>query len=273
MSELIYPTLDLFVYDLRDGLGDDNLDIVNNQKYFLSRLPERTHSLFKQRDAIEGEHIGLLGGDKSREHFDSSTKQYSLKGWYYPVSLGDSYGLLLDCSVEHSLGNVQQAKNEPFPVSCFVDLKAEIEKRLANNPSTIGQVWMLSGQLSDFTPDKAEIIAKECIQVGNWNLDLRDKSPFLTGMLFEFWRYRLHIPSELPATLNIHDIQDNHYIIIAIYPDTDTAKKASEFNYYWLRLFAYRSKILWAYGQGQYLKKKLRDYFIDIEKYQSSFNP
>jgi hypothetical protein len=91
-------------------------------------------------------------------------------------------------------------------------------------------------------------------------------------MLFEFYNYRLHIPSELQNTVNIQDIQDNHYVIIAIYPDTKTARKASEFNFDWLRLFAYRSKILWAYGQSQYLKNKLRDDFVAIQQYQKDFN-
>ncbi len=275
MSELIYPTLDLFIYDLRDGLGDNNADIAANQEYILRRFPEGVHPLLKQRDAVEAEYVELLG-NLGRETFDSSTTQYSLKGWYYPVRLGDSYGLLLDCSVEHSLGNVQQAKNEAFPVSCFSELKTEIETRLEKKPSTIGQVWMLSGQLANFTPDNAEVIAKECSQVSalnlNWDLDFRGKSPFLGGMLFEFWRYHLHIPSELPDTLKIHDIQDNHYVIIALYPDVETAKKASKFNFEWLRLFACRSKILWAYGQSQYLKKKLRDDFVAIQQYQKDFN-
>ncbi|MGJ5675489.1 MAG: hypothetical protein ACR9NN_18050 [Nostochopsis sp.] len=275
MSELIYPTLDLFIYDLRDGLGDNNADVAANQEYFLRRFPERLHPLLKQRDAIEAEYVELLG-NRGRETFDSSTTQYSLKGWYYPVHLGDSYGLLLDCSVEHSLRNVQQGKNEALPISCFGDLKAEIENRLANTHSTIGQVWMLSGQLSNFTPDQAEIIAKECSKVSarslNVNLDFRGKSPFFGGMLFEFYNYRLHIPSELQNSLNIQDIQDNHYVIIAIYPDAKTARKAAEFNFDWLRLFAYRSKILWAYGQSQYLKNKLRDDFVAIQQYQKDFN-
>lgn len=275
MSELIYPTLDLFIYDIRDGLGDNNADRIANQQHILRRFPERVHSLLEQRDAMEGEYVELLG-KRGRETFERSTRQYSLKGWYYPVGLGDSYGLLLDCSVEHSLGHPELAKQEAIPTSCFAGLKAEIEKRLANTPSTIGQVWMLSGQLSNFNPDNAEAIAKECSQVSalnlNWDLDFRGKSPFLGGMLFEFCSYRLHIPSELPDTLSIQDIQDNHYVIIAIYPDTKTARKASEFNFDWLRLFAYRSKILWAYGQSQYLKQKLQDDFVAIQQYGKDFN-
>ncbi|AUB44290.1 Membrane-bound metallopeptidase (plasmid) [Nostoc flagelliforme CCNUN1] len=255
-------------------MGEDTADITQNQERFVRRFPERLHTIIKQRNTIEGEYVELLG-KQGKETFDSSTVQYSLKGWYYPVRLGDSYGLLLDCSVEHSLGNVQQAKNENIPVSCFTDLKRELEKQLSNTPSTIGQVWMLSGQLSNFTPDNAKVIVRECSQVNelnlNWDLDFRDQTQFLGGMLFEFWRYRLHIPPDLRKVSNIHDIQENNYTLIFIYPDENTAKKAAEFNFDWLRLFHYRSKIIWAYGQSQYLKKQLRNDWKDIKRYQEEF--
>ncbi|KST64483.1 hypothetical protein [Mastigocoleus testarum] len=274
MSELIYPTLDLFLYDLREGLGDNDTDIITNQKYFLRKLPEQVHPRIKQRDDIEGEYIELLG-KRGREHFDNSTQKYTLKGWYYPVRLGDCYGLLLDSSVEHSFGNVQQAKNEAITVSCFTELKAEIETRLNETSSTVGQVWMLSGQLSNFSHNDAEFIAKECCKVNeinlNWDSDFRGQSSFLGGMLFELWHYRLNILANLPDRLNIHHIQDNHYVIIAIYPDRKTAREASKFNFDWLRLFAYRSKIIWAYGQSQYLKKKLQNYNVVIDEYQKAF--
>ena len=237
MSKLIYPTLDLFIYDLREGLGESTEEINKNQEYFASRFSEKYHDSLKQRDAIEGEYVKLLG-NKGREIFTSSTNQYTLKGWQYPVRLGDSYGSILDCSVEHSLKKPEQAKKEPIPISSFSDLKTELEKRLAGHPSTIGQVWMLSGQLSNFTLENAEAIAKKCSKINsfnNWDLDLRGKSRFMGGILFEFWRYRLHIPSDISNITNIHEIQDNNCVLIAIYPDTETAKEASKFNFDWLR--------------------------------------
>ncbi len=275
MSELVYPTLDLFIYDLREGLGESTKEIAKNQEYFARRLSNQYHLLLKQRDAVEGEFVELLG-NKGREHFDSSTGQYTLKGWYYPVRLGDSYGLVLDCSVEHLFGNSQQAKKDSVPISSFTVLKTELEKRLANTPSTVGQVWMLSGQLANFTLENAKAIAKQCSQINSfdldWDSDFRGMSRFMGGILLEFWRYRLHIPPELSHITNIHDIQDNNCVFIAIYPDTETAKKASKFTFDWLRLFAYRSKILWAYGQSQYLKNKLRSDFVAIQKCQKDFN-
>ena len=281
MSDIIYPTLDLFLYDLRDGLGENTGEIADNQAGFARKLPERIRSLIVQQDAtVEAKYVELLGSRK-REPFDSSSQKYTLKGYYYPVRLGDSYGLLLDCSVEHTLGHPERSKTEACPVSCLADLKAELDRRLADKPSMIGQVWMISGQIPNFTPDKAETVAQACCQVPelelDWNRDFRGKSEFMGGMLFELWRYRFKRPNNSFSyapnpILNIHQLQDNHYVLIALYPDQETAKKASQFNFDWLPLFAYRSKILWAYGQSQYLRKNLKDDFVLIKQYIKDFN-
>jgi len=281
MNDIIYPTLDLFLYDLRDGLGENIGEIADNQEGFARKIPEQVRSLMKQRDVeVEAEYVELLGY-RGRERFDSSSQKYALKGYYYPVRIGDSYGLLLDCSVEHSLGHPELTKIEACPVNCLADLKAELDGRLSEPSSTIGQVWMVSGQIPDFTPEKAEAIAQACCQVPelelDWNRDLRGKSEFMGGMLFDLWRYRFKglnnaLGSDSISIFNIQQLQDNHHVIIAFYPDSRIAREASEFNFDWLRLFAYRSKIIWAYGQSQYLRKKLKDDFIAIQKSIRDFN-
>jgi hypothetical protein len=65
MSDIIYPTLDLFLYDLRDGLGENAGEIADNQAAFAQKLPERIRSLIVQRDAtVEAEYVELLGHTK-----------------------------------------------------------------------------------------------------------------------------------------------------------------------------------------------------------------
>jgi hypothetical protein len=39
MNQLIYPTLDLFLYDLRDGLGETETQINQNRVNFRKKLP------------------------------------------------------------------------------------------------------------------------------------------------------------------------------------------------------------------------------------------
>lgn len=281
MSEIIYPTLDLFLYDLRDEQGESAGDRSNERVSFFRKLPEQIRASIIQRDAdVEAEYVEL-SGPRGTQEFDSRSLKYVLKGYYYPVRLGDSYALLLDCSVEHSLGRPERSQTEELPVSCFADLKAELDLRLANQISSIGQVWMLSGQIPNFTPEKAEAIARSCCQVPelelDWERDFRGKSQFAGGILFELWRYRFKQPicsSNFNSNplLNIHQIQDNYSVFIAIYPELETAQKASKFDFDWIYLFAYRSKILWAYGQSQYLRKQLKDDFVLIKQYLKDFN-
>ncbi|NEO99682.1 MAG: hypothetical protein F6K58_13585 [Symploca sp. SIO2E9] len=103
MNDIIYPTLDLFLYDLREGLGENVGEIADNQEGFARKLPERVRSRIKQQDVeVEAEYVELLGY-RGRDKFDSNSQKYALKGFYYPVRIGDSYGLLLDCSVSQSI--------------------------------------------------------------------------------------------------------------------------------------------------------------------------
>jgi hypothetical protein len=280
MSDIIYPTLDLFLYDLRDGLGENPGEVSDNQAGFARKLPERIRPIVQRDIAVESEYVELLGHTRT-EKFDSSSQKYALKGFYYPVKMWDIYGLLLDVSVEHSLGHPERSKTEACPVSCLADLKAELDRRLADQPSTIGQVLMVSGQIPNFTPEKAEAVAKACGLVPelelDWDLDFQDKSQFMGGMLFGLSRYQFKKPgnssSSDPSPIhNIHELQDNHCVLIALYPDQETDNNASEFKFEWLRLFAYRSKILWAYGQSEYLKNQLRNDSVKIKQYINDFN-
>ena len=282
MSDVFYPTVNLFLYDLRDGLGEENEDLKQRQEAFASRLPKGNRPLLQQRDReVEGVEYEELLGSRGKVRFEQVSQEYLLKGYYYPVRLGDSYALLLDCSVEHRLGDAERGRIEACPVSAFTILKAELETRLAGQASTIGQVWMLSAQIAEFAPDRAEEVAREiCRQVPelqlDWDLHYQGQDHFLGGMLFEFWHYRQMPLSSLHAgkgsVREIHQLQENHCAMIALYPDRGSARVASTFDFDWLRLFFYRSKILWSYGQSRYLKKKLAEDFIAVQKYIEAFN-
>ena len=40
MTNIINPTIDLFLYDLRNSLGDDQKDIEEKRQYFYQKLDE-----------------------------------------------------------------------------------------------------------------------------------------------------------------------------------------------------------------------------------------
>ncbi|EDN70049.1 conserved hypothetical protein [Beggiatoa sp. PS] len=98
MTKLIYPTLDLFLYDLREGLGQSDAEMQQNRHGFLQKLPTTIdESAFIQQDEkyFEPEYVELFGEQRWLE-FESKTHE----GYYYPARLNDTYGLLLDCSLK-----------------------------------------------------------------------------------------------------------------------------------------------------------------------------
>lgn len=262
MTELIYPTINLFLYDLRDGLGQTPEEIVTNQNKFKQKLPENIRDSLLQFDTeFDAEYVELLGSQRI-ERFKASSGLY--EGYYYPVRLGDTYGLLLDCSVNNQV--------TPYPVNCFADLKAQIDIQLKSQSATIGQTWMLTGHLPNNSSKTPESIAQACynafIPKGNWQQDFQGQGHLLGGTLFELWQYHLSMKEEIhsssPPTLQ--SIQENHHVIIALYPNALAHQKASEFNFDWMRLFYYRNKILWAYAQSRYFKQQLKVDFITLQK-------
>lgn len=95
MTDLIYPNLFLFLYDLREGLGESADELDKNRKLFAGKLPESLRDALFQLDiAVETEYRELL--PKQIEKFPDRDKPF--EGYYYPVRLNDTYGLLLACS-------------------------------------------------------------------------------------------------------------------------------------------------------------------------------
>ncbi|HEY9604212.1 MAG TPA: hypothetical protein V6C85_21535, partial [Allocoleopsis sp.] len=267
MNDIIYPTLDLFLYDLRNGLGDSQEEINQNRADFQRKLPEIIHSVLFQKDAyFEDEYVELLTQPNT---FETSDNPYAFQGYYYPVRLSDTYGLLLDCSVNN--------QTEPQPVECFKELKTEIERRLNSQTATIGQTWMLSGWLPQSETSNPEDIAKACYKAlmpnSNWEQDIEGQGQFLGATLFELSRYRLVIKEGTVAPTTIQSIQENQHVIIVLYTDKASAEKSAQFYSDWLRLFSYRHKILWAYGQSRLIKQTIKDYFTLIEEDRQSINP
>ncbi|WP_017719681.1 hypothetical protein [Kamptonema formosum] len=264
MSDIIYPTLDLFLYDLRNGLGDSQKEIGNNRETFQTKLPKDVQqNLFELDTDFDAEYVRLLASETS--DFAGGSKPFLMKGYYYPVRIGDTYGLLLDCSVDN--------KTEAQTVSCIAALKKEIlEVQLNNQTPSIGQTWMISGQLPSAatkTTEEIEQVAKTCYNSlmpdSKWEHDLEGKGEFLGATIFELWRYRLLMKEENKNPANIQSIQDNQHVFIVLYPDEETAKKGAAFYDDWLRLFCYRNKILWAYGQSRLLKQSSGLNFIKIQ--------
>ncbi len=263
MSQIICPTIDLYLYDLRDGLGENPTAVAENQTYFQAKLPPQIHSSLFDRDIdFEAEFVQLLGQTKIAPLPKNCA---SIEGCYYPVRIGDTYGLLLNCSAANT--------TEPQPVSYLELLKKYIDPEIKGQTATIGQTWMISGELPQGQNTSPQELAQACYKAvmpdGNWQQDFRGEGRFLGGYIFELWRYKIKgFDAKIDSNQKplIKDIQDNYHVVIALYPNALAAKTAARYNWQeWIRLFSYRAKILWAYGQSRYLKVKLKQDFVNIQ--------
>ncbi|MGK7902623.1 MAG: hypothetical protein AB4352_14650 [Hormoscilla sp.] len=267
MTDIIYPTLDLFLYDLRNGLGNTEMEVKQIREKFKQKLPATVgDEVFAGDNIFEAEYIELLDpnriGKRKTKRFHNPTNSY--KGYYYPVCINDAYGLLVDCSVDDL--------SAPQPAECFANLKVEIEQnQLQGEQPTIGQTWMIYGWLPEGTKKTPAEIAEACYKAlmpsGKWEKHLQGK--FLGADIFEISKYDIVMKEKTQGEATIQDIQDNQHIIAIIYPDVETASKSAGFLSEWMKLFLYRHKVLWGYGQSRVLKKHLKSYFAIIEEGQS----
>lgn len=273
MTDLIYPNLFLFLYDLREGLGESPEDKTENWQNFLSKLPKYLHDSLNSDRLIEREYLELL-----TERFNYFPNISPQEGYYYPVLLDNIYGLLLAVSVP---------KNKTrHPASSIAELKKIIEDRLKDSSgqiqtSSIGQTWLLFAELAK--NQNPEETAKECCETLNigcdWERDLQGRGQLLGGTIFELQRYGIVMSEDFSSSETaptIGDIQENNHLIIILYPQNINYQKAKLYRD-WLRLFCYRHKILWAYAQSRYLKQLLKKDAVQIKKYideiQSYQNP
>jgi len=282
-QEIIYPSIDLFLYDLKNGLGQDETEIkVNceqfckkifdssNESQFHEELEKLQNSLYDEKDEIE-----LL---KTRQKdFESH-----LDGFYYPIQLGDTYALLLDYSGEVDKKDIPQNLDKDKP---FKELKKQItEKFLFNQTATIGQTWLVWGKTSVSKDDPAfQAIAKKCYsQITDhflWDRDFIGESHLSGGTIFELWYHPPNI--NFTAVKDAKDkkvkageiwkdfVSQSYHILIWLFPeniDPDWMREQVKNTYpEWLRLFHYRHKIVWAYYQSRYQKTLLKQAFVKVE--------
>lgn len=230
---------------MRNALNEVEEENRQNQERFQARLPE---DIYLVDPDIETEYLELLPNQRIADFVQENK---GISGYYYPVRLNDTYGLLLDCSIDKG--------NEAQLVESFSLLKTTIEEKLQGEIASLGQTWMMSGWLPDVNPEPSEKIAQDCYRTlvnnANWQQDLQGKGTWFGGEIFELWRS--------------HSLaQENWHVIIIIYPNQESAQKAAEFSPDWMGLLCYRHKIWWAYSQSRLLKKMLVEEYQQIEKAQ-----
>jgi len=261
-NKLIYPTVDLFVYDLAQGMGQDEEKISQNRQLFWKKIYGDKISAaqleqLKQAETETADYIELLG-DKQVEKFESN-----LDGYSYPVKLlNDTYAAIFDFSGEIEID--EDNKFKPKEIDCLESLKKEVISRV-NPAATIGQSLLVSGQLTANDQDALKT-AQTCYSQLNlvpnakWERDLKADGQFLGADFYELW-----LP---PGDGNIGQ---NYHVLICLFPHNsgesfDVIKeKITKLYPHFLRLFAYRNKVIWAYTQSR-LKAELKGYSEKIQQ-------
>ncbi|MFW9261058.1 hypothetical protein A4S05_14480 [Nostoc sp. KVJ20] len=254
MSDLIYPTLDLFLYALKTSLNTTDAETKKNQAAFLAQLPPIPPNTQFQEHEGENEYLELI---EPARRIDFISQDKTLEGYYYPVRLNDTYGLQIDCSINN--------QTETQPAKSFTILKTEIEQKLNKELAIIGQTWLLSGWLPENSSRNPEEIAKDCYYAlfkdTSWQ---PEKGTFLDGKVFEIGHSQYINQSQEKVTTLLKSNQ--HHVVIAIYPHRESAEQAAEFYKDWMGLFCYRSKIAWAYWQSRLVKESLLNHYKKIEE-------
>lgn len=255
-NRLIYPTVDLFVCDLADGIGQNEEKISQNraqfwQKIYGDKISASQLEKLKQAEAEIGDDIDLLGAEQVVK-FESP-----LEGYAYPVKLGDTYSVQFDLSAKIETDEDNQVLSKP--IDCLEELKKELIPRV-NPPATIGQSWLVWGQLTADNQDALET-AKNCYSElnlfpkANWDKDFKIAGQFLGADFYELW---------LPPG-DRGNISQNYHVLICLFANNgsqsihDINHTVVQLYAHLRRLFAYRNKVIWAYTQSRQLKTDLKD--------------
>ena len=235
--KLVDPTLNLFTYTLKQGLGVEESETRKTYRRFLAGLPKQLHKKLGV-SFIPEKKQKFLAVDKVTEAdltFTGDLHNHRVEGRYRRWNDTDNYQLLFSGYVvngKYSTGQVIEL------IKSLQYLTPELPK-LEN----IGQTWMLSGCLESGTDAEAAELAKKAYK----NVFKKDGNPqgsgkFLGGKVAEFWGDK---------------IEDNLQLLVILYPDDAAFRECAVFYEHWLDLLCFRHKIIWAYENSLLLKERL----------------
>ncbi|HLO89403.1 MAG TPA: hypothetical protein VK203_30950 [Nostocaceae cyanobacterium] len=273
-ESIIYPSIDLFLYDLKDGLGEEEKQINQNCEDFCRKIfgdlsandfQERLKQFLKYKN-FDAEVIELL---------ETRTRKFNspLDGYYYPLQVNDTYSLLVDYSGKLNANGQANDDEQNLDDEPFLKLKQEIHQLTFQKSGTIGQTWLIWGKLNNPKTDaEVEVIAQKCytqiVSDYKWSRDLIGRGKLGEGTIFELWYH--------PQNLGVEgkDFWDkfkqlNHHVLIWLFPESVSAeemrKQVKSVYQDFLRLWQYRHKVVWAFYQSRYQKHLLKKEYIDIQ--------
>ncbi|MEA5467597.1 hypothetical protein [Spirulina sp. 06S082] len=258
------PSVDIFLYDLYSGLGKSEQDISSDRRRFWNRIYDENYieqnlEAFKKKERDFSNYIELL--DSQIKPFDAP-----LDGYYYPVKLGDTLALQINCTGR----NNDPDREQNSTAQRFIELQKFvriIDNHTTKTPAQLGQSWLFLGQIDSATQDTKEIekIAESCykhLEITkkiNWKQDLIGR-----GIYQEAYFYELEQPDIILDGEN-----RTHHLLICLFPQyktqTEIEKIIGDLYPDFMALFHYRSKILWVCEQSRTIKTTLKGASEDIK--------
>ena len=149
MVKLVDPTLNLFTYTLKKGLGVEESETRKTYRRFLDSLSILLHKKLSVSFTSEQKRkfLALNEVEVADLPFTGNLSNHQVKGRYRRWNIGDNYQLLFDGYVEN--------KYKTGEVITLIKSLQELTPKLPKLEN-IGQTWMLSGCLESGTDAEAE---------------------------------------------------------------------------------------------------------------------
>ena len=228
MTDLIYPTLDLFSYTLIKGLGFTLDQIPVNYQQFWDKVPQHLQQSISKLDTIKHSDTQIS--------FHGELENYQVDGTYKYWIIEDTKAFLFDHSATNP--DVKELTN------CLPKLK-NLLPNLPLTELTLGQTWMISGLVNSSKDDELEQLAQKLYKdIFNQDGQPQRVGKLVRGTVFEVWN-----PTKL---------DENIHVLIMLYPDEQAMRDAGKLYQNWRDLLCYRHKIRYAYTYSRKLKEQLQ---------------
>lgn len=238
MLKLVDPTLNLFTYTLKQGLGVEESETRKTYRRFLAGLSEQLHKKLNVSFPPEQKRkfLALNEVEAADLPFTGNLSNHQVEGRYRRWNIGDNYQLLFDGYVDD--------KYETGKVIKLIENLQELTPKLPKLEN-IGQTWMLSGWLESGTDAEAEELvtqAYKCLFKKDGVPQEKGSGEFLGGKVTEFGGDK---------------IEDNLQLLVILYSDEAAFRESTDFYINWQDLLCFRHKVIWAYQKSLLLKERL----------------
>ncbi|TVQ57648.1 MAG: hypothetical protein EA366_08165 [Spirulina sp. DLM2.Bin59] len=237
VPSLVYPALNLLLYDRRDSSSD-------------SQDHGHAHA---DREAL---------GNKQPKRLRPPQN-----GYIYQRIFPDAYALQINGMDTEDAEWTYQAKS----IDCFAGIKAQLITESAIAPGAWGRSWLLVGRLAA-ADQNPEYIAKDCYHAlaltsePNWSADLIGQGRLMGASFFELWRPPGGDQCATTDGCMVTDNPDHFHLYICIFDLGASLKRLDKLYHHLLTLGLYRHRATWAHSRSLDLKTTLTQYGQEVQK-------